>query len=113
MDVESRSTSAYWFDVYLQGERIGEISVSQIVGGVAEFGIGLQEAYCDKGYGTDALRVFISHYFGEMEGERLDLQVHVTNKRAQRCYEKLGFQTVEETAWRIHMSLFKPIFCAD
>jgi RimJ/RimL family protein N-acetyltransferase len=45
-----------------------------------------------KGYGTDAFRILIRFAFRELNLRRLSLTVFEYNPRAQRSYEKLGFQ---------------------
>jgi diamine N-acetyltransferase len=60
---------------------------------VAEFGIALGEkAYWSQGYGTDAARTILRFAFQEMNLHRVYLHVFDYNPRAQRCYEKAGFQ---------------------
>ena len=60
--------------------------------GHATFGISIGEkAEWSKGYGTDALRAICGFGFGELRLERIELDVYITNLRAQRSYEKAGF----------------------
>ena len=60
--------------------------------GHATFGISIGEkAEWSKGYGTDALRAICDFGFGQLRLERIELDVYVTNLRAQRSYEKAGF----------------------
>ena len=47
--------------------------------------------YWGKGYGTDAMRVFMRYAFEELNLHRLTLRVFGFNKRAIRSYEKCGF----------------------
>lgn len=47
--------------------------------------------YWGKGYGTDAMRVFMRYAFEEMNLHRLTLRVFGFNQRAIRSYEKCGF----------------------
>ena len=46
------------------------------------------------GYGTEALRSFLDHFFQEMGFDRLLLDVAATNLRAVRTYRSLGFRQV-------------------
>ncbi len=48
-------------------------------------------AYWGKGYGTDAMRVFMRYAFEEMNLHRITLRVFGFNQRAIRSYEKCGF----------------------
>jgi RimJ/RimL family protein N-acetyltransferase len=60
--------------------------------GNATFGISIGEkAEWSKGYGTDALRAICDFGFGQLRLERIELDVYVTNRRAERSYEKAGF----------------------
>lgn len=59
----------------------------------AGLGIGIGEKECwGQGYGSDALRTLLRLAFGEMNLNRVYLHVYDFNKRAIRCYEKIGFQ---------------------
>ena len=51
-----------------------------------------EEEYWDRGYGTDALKVLISHLFLQWNFHRLSLDTWDGNLRAIKAYEKLGFQ---------------------
>jgi RimJ/RimL family protein N-acetyltransferase len=58
----------------------------------ALFGIGIgDKAYWGRGYGTDATRVLMGYAFGELNLNRVELEVYDFNKRAFRSYEKVGF----------------------
>lgn len=46
-----------------------------------------------QGYGTDALNCLVDFGFGELRLERIYLHVFDYNTRAQRSYQKAGFQT--------------------
>lgn len=59
----------------------------------AIFGIFIGDKnYWDKGYGTDATRVMLKFAFEELGLYRVELEVYAFNARAQRAYEKVGFQ---------------------
>jgi RimJ/RimL family protein N-acetyltransferase len=45
-----------------------------------------------RGLGTEALRLLISHAFGELGLDRLELEVFAFNPRARHVYERLGFR---------------------
>lgn len=47
--------------------------------------------YQSRGYGSDALRTLMSFVFGEMNLNRLDLDVFGFNTRALAAYRKCGF----------------------
>lgn len=58
----------------------------------SELGIVFDPNYLDRGYGTDSLKSFLRYYFYSMKMKQLDLKVALFNKRAEKCYEKCGFQ---------------------
>jgi RimJ/RimL family protein N-acetyltransferase len=59
----------------------------------AMVGLFLGKEHCGKGYGTDALQVLVRFCFQEINLNRVKLGVFSFNKRAIRCYEKVGFRT--------------------
>jgi RimJ/RimL family protein N-acetyltransferase len=74
---------------------IGRISLREIWGRhSARLGIGLGTEYVSQGYGTEALRLFLHHYFDDLGFERMVLDVSAINIRAVRCYERCGFRYV-------------------
>jgi RimJ/RimL family protein N-acetyltransferase len=58
----------------------------------AEIGItiGLRD-YWSRGYGTDLMRTFVRYMFENLPVERIYLKTLDWNYRAQRCFEKSGF----------------------
>jgi len=74
---------------------IGSLTLRDIEGRrSARLGITIGADYVSRGYGTEALRLFLDCYFGEMGFARLVLDVAATNLRAVRCYEALGFRHI-------------------
>ena len=66
---------------------IGRISLRDIRGRQsARLGIGFGTDFVSQGYGSEALRVFLRYYFGELGFRRLVLDVSAINLRAIRCY---------------------------
>ncbi len=58
----------------------------------AEFGIMIGEKRCwNQGYGTDTVRLLVSHGFNTLNLHRIYLRVLENNPRAIRAYEKVGF----------------------
>ncbi|MBM3475595.1 MAG: GNAT family N-acetyltransferase [Armatimonadetes bacterium] len=59
----------------------------------AELGIMLgDKRYWGQGYGTDVVKTLCAFGFVRMNLQRIQLGVFSHNPRAQRCYEKCGFQ---------------------
>ena len=52
--------------------------------------IGERDAW-GQGYGTDAVRILVSHAFEALGLDRVELDVFAHNRRAIRAYEKAGF----------------------
>jgi len=60
--------------------------------GEAELGIMIgNRDYWDKGYGTDAVATLVEYVFHETKLERIYLKTLVDNYRAQKCFERCGF----------------------
>ncbi|MGI5902498.1 MAG: GNAT family N-acetyltransferase [Desulfitobacteriia bacterium] len=54
-------------------------------------GIGSPD-YWGKGYGFEALTIFINYLFGQWNFNRLTAETWSENHRALSCYQKIGFQ---------------------
>jgi aminoglycoside 6'-N-acetyltransferase len=54
----------------------------------------LAEAFQDRGYGSEAIRVLARHLFGERDHHRLTIDPATANLRAIRAYERVGFRPV-------------------
>jgi GNAT superfamily N-acetyltransferase len=65
----------------------------------ARLGISLSAAYTGRGLGTEALILFLEHFFGTLGFNTMVLDVAAFNRRAVRCYEHLGFTCISEE-WR-------------
>jgi RimJ/RimL family protein N-acetyltransferase len=72
---------------------IGSLTLREIDGRrSARLGITIGADFVSQGYGTEALRLFLDYYFGEMGFARIVLDVAATNLRAVRTYRSLGFR---------------------
>jgi len=60
----------------------------------ASIDIFLAEAYQDRGYGSEAIRVLARHLFSDRGHHRLTIDPAVANERAIRAYERVGFRPV-------------------
>jgi RimJ/RimL family protein N-acetyltransferase len=59
----------------------------------AEVGIFIGEkSYWNQGYGTETMRLLLSHGFDTLNLNRIFLRVFSQNARAIRAYEKVGFK---------------------
>lgn len=79
------------------GELIGRLSLRDIKRRIsARLGIGFGPQYVSQGYGTEALQLFLGYFFQGMHFESMVLDVAAVNVRAVRCYERCGFQRINE-----------------
>lgn len=77
------------------GRLIGSITLREREGRrSARLGVTLAADFVGQGFGTEALRLFLDHYFDELGFEKIVLDVAAYNQRAIRVYQKLGFVTV-------------------
>jgi RimJ/RimL family protein N-acetyltransferase len=58
----------------------------------ARLGITVGADFVSQGYGSEALRLFLGHFFRTMGFAQLVLDVAATNLRAVRTYRALGFR---------------------
>jgi RimJ/RimL family protein N-acetyltransferase len=81
--------------VDLEGRHVGNVMYYNVDYGrkEAEIGvtIGLRE-FWGRGYGTDLIHTFVRYLFETMNLDRVHLKTLDWNLRAQRCFEKVGFQ---------------------
>ena len=72
------------------------------VAGIGELAIFMDRDHVGAGWGTDAQRVLLNFAFTNAGLQRVFLTVFVSNERAIRSYEKLGFQRegVLRRSWR-------------
>jgi [ribosomal protein S5]-alanine N-acetyltransferase len=94
------SGNAHWLlittrDEAGQGEPIGRIGYVDLDrrNRHAEIAIQIGErAYWSRGYGSDAVLAFLGYLFHELNLHKVWLRTEAHNIRAQRAYEKCGFQ---------------------
>ncbi|NJN17017.1 MAG: GNAT family N-acetyltransferase [Oscillochloris sp.] len=83
------------------GHLIGRISLREIepARAAARLGISISQTFVSQGLGTEALIMFLDYYFGPLGFRVMNLDVAAFNRRAVRCYLRLGFEHVE-SEWR-------------
>lgn len=77
------------------GRMVGEVVLNDIDTRNlhASFRISLSApAHFGKGYGSEASSLMLDYAFGELNLNRVSLEVYSFNPRAQHVYEKLGFR---------------------
>jgi RimJ/RimL family protein N-acetyltransferase len=98
----SGSNSRYvWAVEDMHQTLIGRISLRDVEKFTrrARLGISLSGAYTGQGLGTEALVLFLEHFFETLGFNTMVLDVAAFNRRAVRCYESLGFTCISEE-WR-------------
>ncbi|MDF2627259.1 MAG: putative acetyltransferase [Symbiobacteriaceae bacterium] len=88
-------TCRIWAIDTQEGQLIGEVELAHLNwrNGSTELRICIGDKnYWSHGYGTDALRAALGAAFDGMGLESVYLRVFITNTRAIRTYEKLGFR---------------------
>ncbi|MGQ9526245.1 MAG: GNAT family N-acetyltransferase [Chloroflexus sp.] len=82
-----------WAIELRSGTLIGRLSLREIdrQRRSARLGISLTQPYVGQGFGGEALRLFLAYYFGSLGYRRMVLDVAAFNRRAVRCYQRLGF----------------------
>lgn len=75
---------------------IGTLGLRNISRALGEgtLGIRMSASEVGKGYGTDAITALLRIALGEMSLHQIKLDVAEGNRRARRCYEKVGFRQV-------------------
>jgi len=78
----------------LSGIHIGNCSYYDINKNRTEAQLGIMignRGYWDKGYGTEAITTLLNHIFQAAGIKRVYLKTLLSNIRAQRCFQKSGF----------------------
>ena len=82
------------FIIEVNGEEVGQINYGEIYRdtNMTELDIWLGgNKYCNKGYGTDAIKTLCEYLFSELKCERIIIAPSAKNTDAVRAYEKCGF----------------------
>ena len=84
VDLET-DTSIGWCALFCQIAVNRRASLGIIIG---------DKAYWGRGYGEDAVRLTLDYGFGVLGLNSVELGVYAFNRRAIRCYEKVGFREI-------------------
>lgn len=92
-----------WFAIEADGKMIGDMGLhhESRQDQATSFGIGIGDLdYVGKGYGREAMRLFLDYVFRIRGWRRIWLETSANNERAIRAYKAIGF--VEEGRLRQH-----------
>jgi RimJ/RimL family protein N-acetyltransferase len=89
-----RDPSRRLYTIVNEGRQvIGSLTLREIDGRrSARLGITIGADFVSQGYGTEAMHIFLDHYFDEMGFATMVLDVAATNLRAVRAYRAIGFR---------------------
>jgi RimJ/RimL family protein N-acetyltransferase len=94
----NKSPTKHYYGIFLNnGELIGGTDLTHIdqINQIASLGIIIGEKqHWSKGYGTEAIKLLLDYGFNILNLNNIMLEVVDFNKRAQRCYEKVGFKII-------------------
>ncbi len=110
---EARAGRQLPFAVEYQHDFVGQVTVSNIVRGSAQFasiGYWVDEAYAGRGIIPRAVAMAIDHCFGPVGLHRIEVAIRPENTSSLRVVEKLGIKEVGfaprflhiDGAWRDH-----------
>lgn len=109
----ARAGTAYPFVIEVQGRFAGQLTVSNIVRGSAQFasiGYWIDQTYAGRGAVPRAVAMTIDHCFGAGGLHRIEIAIRPENSNSLRVVEKLGLREVGfaprylhiDGAWRDH-----------
>jgi ribosomal-protein-alanine N-acetyltransferase len=113
MRAEARAGRQLPFVMEYQGHFVGQVTVSNIVRGSAQFasiGYWVDEEYAGRGLTPRAVAMVIDHSFGPVGLHRIEVAIRPENTSSLRVVEKLGINEVGfaprflhiDGAWRDH-----------
>ncbi len=90
-----------WAVENYRGDLMGRISLREVDQrlGRSRLGITFGAPFVSRGYGTEAMVLFLDHYFGPLGFTTMVLDVAAPNERAVRSYQSLGFRYIGDD-WR-------------
>jgi ribosomal-protein-alanine N-acetyltransferase len=97
MRSEARAGRQLPFVVELEGRFVGQVTVSNIVRGSAQFasiGYWIDKAYAGRGITPRAVALVIDHCFGPVGLHRVEVAIRPENTSSLRVVEKLGINEV-------------------
>lgn len=92
---ESPDGDAYAFVIEnLDGQAVGTVSTHECNRrmGTFKYGVAINERHRGKGYASEAIKLILRYYFGELGYQKVTAEVYSFNEESKRLHEKLGFQ---------------------
>ena len=87
---------------FKKGELVGYTNTMLKKNGNIFIGIGLAPKYCGKGLGNSILKNSVVNAKNMYPNSKIVLQVRSWNKRAIKCYEKIGFRLLKKEIIKDH-----------
>ena len=103
---EARAGRQLPFVVEYDGRFVGQLTVSNIVRGSAQFasvGYWIDEAYAGRGIITRAVAMAIDHCFGPVGLHRIEVAIRPENTSSLRVVEKLGIKEIGYAPRYLHI----------
>jgi len=84
----------HWVIETLDGIPVGSISTHNCDprNGTFSYGVDIAAQHQRKGFASEAIRLVLRYYFGELRYQKVTVPVHGDNLASIRLHEKLGFQ---------------------
>lgn len=60
--------------------------------GTFEYGLGIHREHWRRGYASEAIRLVLTYYFGELRYQKVTVHAYAFNEPSIRLHESLGFQ---------------------
>ena len=89
------------------GDYIGNIEFMDVHDGVGELGISIACGKQDRGFGSEAIPVFVEYGMNKLGLTRIFLKAYPDNARAIHVYEKCGFKEYDRTDEDVFMEIMK------
>ena len=106
--IKNQSKNKKCFGIFNEEKRIiGYLSIKNITKftKTSTLGIVLDPKHINKGYGTEAIKIFLEYYFYKLKMKTMYLDVAKFNKRAINCYTKCGFTKIGESKQKLKIQV--------
>jgi RimJ/RimL family protein N-acetyltransferase len=89
---EPKGHNFRWVIESLDGDFAGSIDTHACEprSGTFEYGIAIQRQYWRKGFASEAIRLVLAYFFGELRYQKVTVHVYEFNEPSLRLHQKLG-----------------------